>query len=362
MTTSCDGWRAALLARTSTLAASLAVSMTAAATGLLLTLAASGPAAAGPTVEAVKARGKVICSASAGTVGFSAPDDKGYWRGLDVETCRAVAVALFNDKDKAEYVPLSGQQRIPALQSGEIDILIRTLTWTIQRDGNGIDFTTPNYYEFTGFMVPKSLGVTRVQDMKGASVCVQTGSTTEVVVNDLSREHQLQLSTVVFENVSALQQAFFSGRCDALITDAAALASVRATQAKNPGDYLIFPATPYMDGLTPAVRHGDEQWRDIVFWSFQAMIAAEMFGITQANIDRHLTSTDPRIRRFLGVEPGNGKAIGLDDKFAYNIVKQLGNYSEMFDRNVGKDSRLKLDRGYNRLFRDGGLMFPMAFQ
>lgn len=322
----------------------------------------AGTASAASTLETVKARGKVICASSTGTVGFGAPDEKGYWRGLDVETCRAVAVAIFNDKDKAEFVPLSGQQRIPALQTGEIDILPRTLTWTLQRDGNGLNFTTPNYYEFTGFMVPKSLGVTKVQDMKGAAVCVQTGSTTEVVVNDVSTEHKLELKTVVFDSIAATQQSFFSGRCDALITDAAALASVRATKAKSPDDYVIFPATPYMDALTPAVRHGDDQWMDIVNWAFQSLIAAEMFGITQANVDEKLKSNDPRVKRFLGVEPGNGKALGLDDKFSYNIVKQLGNYGEMFDRNLGKGSPLKLERGPNALYSNGGLMFPLAFQ
>lgn len=335
----------------------LGVSMIAAAVALT-----AGTAWGASTLETVKGRGKVICAASTGTIGFGAPDEKGYWRGLDVETCRAVAVAIFNDKDKAEFVPLSGQQRIPALQTGEIDILPRTLTWTLQRDANGINFTTPNYYEFTGFMVPKSLGVTKVQDMKGAAVCVQTGSTTEVVVSDISSEHKLGLKTVVFDAIEGIKQAFFSGRCDALITDAAALASMRATQAKNADDYIIFPATPYMDALTPAVRHGDDQWKDIVNWSFQALIAAEMFGITQANIDQKLASPDPRVKRFLGVEPGNGKALGLDDKFAYNIVKQLGNYGEMYERNVGKASPLKLDRGPNALYSQGGLMFPLAFQ
>jgi general L-amino acid transport system substrate-binding protein len=319
-------------------------------------------AAAGSTLDAVRARGKIICAGSAGTVGFSAPDEKGYWRGLDIDTCRAVAVALFKDKDKAEFVPLSGQQRIPALQTGEIDLLQRTLTWTLQRDANGLAFTTPNYYEFTGFMIPKSLGVSRVQDLKGASVCVQTGSTTEVVVADVSNEYKLNLKTVVFESITSTRQAFFSGRCDALITDAAALASVRATQARNPDDYIIFPATPYMDALTPAVRQGDDQFYDIVNWSFQALIAAEMFGITQANVDSFLASNDPRIKRFLGVEPGNGKALGLDERFAYDIIKALGNYGEIYDRNVGKGSPLKLDRGPNALFKDGGLMFPLAFQ
>ncbi|MCK8782265.1 amino acid ABC transporter substrate-binding protein [Rhizobium sp. NTR19] len=331
----------------------------------LATLAAALSATAayaGPTLDKVKERGRIVCGASQGTVGFGSPDDKGYWTGLDVETCRAVAVAIFGDKDKVEFVPLSGQQRIPALQTGEIDILPRTLTWTLQRDANGINFTTPTYYEFTGFMVAKSSGVTKVEEMTGASVCVQTGSTTEVVVNDVSTKLNLQLNPVVFDNVAATRQAFFSGRCDALITDAAALASVRATQSDNPDDYVIFPATKYMDALTPAVRHGDDNWMDIVNWSIQALLNAELYGITQANIDEMMNSDDPRVKRFLGVEPGNGKALGLDDKFAYNIVKQLGNYGEMFDRNLGAGSALKIERGPNRLFSDGGLMFPMAFQ
>lgn len=323
---------------------------------------ASTAAQAGPTLDKVKARGNVVCGASQGTVGFGSPNEKGYWTGLDVETCRAVAVAIFGDKDKVEFVPLSGQQRIPALQTGEIDILPRTLTWTLQRDANGINFTTPTYYEFTGFMVAKSSGVTKVEEMAGASVCVQTGSTTEVVVNDVSSKLNLELKPVVFDNVAATRQAFFSGRCDALITDAAALASVRATQSGKPDEYVIFPATKYMDALTPAVRHGDDNWLDIVNWSIQALLSAELYGITQTNIDEMMTSQDPRVKRFLGVEPGSGKALGLGDKFAYNIIKQLGNYGEIYDRNLGKDSSLKIERGPNRLFSDGGLMFPMAFQ
>jgi general L-amino acid transport system substrate-binding protein len=329
---------------------------------LVVPLLAAAPASAQATLDAVKKRGHLICGASQGTVGFGAPDGQGYWRGLDIETCRAVAVAIFNDKEKVEFVPLSGQQRIPALQTGEIDMLPRTLTWTLRRDGNGINFAAVNYYEFTGFMVPKSTGVTKVEDMAGASVCVQTGSTTEVVVNDVSTKHKLNLKTVIFDNVAATRQAFFSGRCDALITDAAALASVRATQAKDPDDYVIFPATEYRDALSIAVRHGDDQWYDIVKWSFQTLLAAEMYGITQANIDEQLTSKDPRVMRFLGTEKGNGEALGLDEKFAYNIVKQLGNYGEMFDRNLGAGSPLKIERGPNSLFTNGGLMFPLAFQ
>ncbi len=322
----------------------------------------AGMAEAQSTLESVKQRGRLICGASQGTPGFGAPDDGGYWRGLDVETCRAVAVAVLDDKDAVDFVPLSGQQRIPALQTGEIDILPRTLTWTLQRDANGINFTTPNYYEFTGFMMPKSLGIEKAEDMAGATVCVQTGSTTEVIVNDVSTKHDLQLEAVVFDNTSATRQAFFSGRCDALITDAGALASVRASMADNPDDYIIFPATEYVDALTPAVRHGDDQWMDVVNWSIQALIAAEAFGITQENVDSMRESADPRIRRFLGTDPGNGTALGLTDDFAYRIVKALGNYGEIFERNIGMDSPLKLERGYNALFDQGGLMFPLAFQ
>ncbi len=327
-----------------------------------LALGLVSPALAETTLEKVKERGRLICGSSQGTPGFGAPDDKGYWRGLDVETCRAVAVAVLDDKDAVDFVPLSGQQRIPALQTGEIDMLPRTLTWTLQRDANGINLTTPNYFEYTGFMMPKKLGITKVEDMSGASVCVQTGSTTEVVVNDVSTKNNLGLKPVVFDNTTAARQAFFSGRCDALITDAGALASVRATMADNPDNYIIFPATKYMDALTPAVRHGDDQWLDIVNWSIQALIAAEAFGLTQKNIDSFKKSDDPRIRRFLGTDPGNGQALGLSDDFAYRIVKALGNYGEMFERNVGKESPLKLTRGRNALFTDGGLMFPLAFQ
>lgn len=314
-----------------------------------------------PTVEQVKSRGYVTCGANQANVGFAAPDEKGYWRGLDIETCRAVAVAVLGDKEKARFVPLTGQQRITALQTGEIDILPRTTTWTLRRDANGINFTTPNYYEHDSLMVPKKLKVTQTKGLVGASVCVQTGSTNEVAVADLSRKYDLKLKPVLFDNSAATRQAFFSGRCDAMLTDGAALASARATQAKNPDDYIIFPASGNMEALTPAVRHGDDRWFDIVKWSFMVLVAAEDMGITQANVDEMLKSDDPRIRRFLGVDAGNGKALGLDEKWAYNIVKQLGNYAEVYERNVGKDSPLKLPRGANALYRNGGLMFPHIF-
>lgn len=323
--------------------------------------ASTSAAAKGATLAAVRERGYVTCGASASTVGFSMPDKTGYWRGLDVDTCRAVAAAVLGDKDKVRFVPLTGQQRLIALQSGEIDVLPRTTTWTLSRDGNGVNFTFPNYYDYVGFMVPKKLGIRTPKDMTNASVCVQTGSTTEVTFTDVSRAYGLDLRVVAFDNVQATRQAFFSGRCDALITDASALASVRATQAPNPADYDIIPANDEVAPLTPSVRHGDDQWFDAVKWSFQAMLMAEQLGITQANVDEKLKSDDPIVRRFLGVETGNGKALGLDEAFAYRIVKQVGNYAEVYDRNVGAGSPLKIDRGLNRLQRDGGLMVPLAF-
>ncbi len=319
------------------------------------------PALAQGTVEATRARGYVTCGASQGTPGFGMPDSQGNWRGLDVDTCRAVAVAVLGDATRVRFVPLSGGARLIALQAGEVDVLPRTTTWTLQRDGNGVNFTTPNYYEYPGVMVRRDSGVTDVGGMRGASVCVQTGSTTEVTVADVSRTRNLALVPVIYDNVEATRQAFFAGRCDALITDAAALASVRATLASNPNDFIIFPANDKMEALTPSVRHGDDRWFDIVKWSFQVLIAAEAMGITQANVDDMLRSTDPTIRRFLGVERGNGAALGLDERWAYNIVKQIGNYAEVFERNVGMGSPLRLERGHNRLWRDGGLMFPLAF-
>jgi general L-amino acid transport system substrate-binding protein len=320
-----------------------------------------GNKSAGSTVAAVKKRGYVTCGASQGTVGFGAPDDDGVWKGLDIDTCRAVAAAVLGDKNKARFVTLTGQQRLIALQTGEIDILPRTTTWTLSRDANGLNFTIPNYYDFVGLLVKKRPGLKSRMDLKGASVCVQTGSTTEVAFAVDSAKYGLDWRAVTFDNVQATRQAFFAGRCDALITDASALYSVRATQAKNPDDYLILPADDDIEALTPSVRHGDDQWFDIVKWSFEAMLMAEHLGVTRANVDEMRKSKDPTIRRFLGVEKGNGRALGLDEGWAYRIVSQVGNYGEVFDHNVGKDSPLKIERGLNRLQRDGGLMLPLPF-
>lgn len=340
----------------------------AALSGLLLAASACTPsqggrsdAPASRTLRTVKAQDFVRCGATDSVVGFGAPDAKGYWRGIDVDTCRAIAAAVLGDREKARFVPLSGQQRLIALQTGEVDVLPRTTTWTLLRDANGVNFTFPNFYDYTGFMVARRMGVTDVRGLKGASVCIQSGSMPEVTFADVSRKYDLNLRAVSFESGQAARQAFFSGRCDALITDASALASVRATDTKKPDDYVIFPANDLVSALTPAVRHGDDQWFDIVKFSIQAMIVAEQLGITQGNVDQMKKSDDPAVRRFLGVEKGNGKALGLDEEWAYRIIRQVGNYGEVYDRNVGKNSPLKIERGLNRLQRDGGLMVPIEF-
>ncbi len=328
---------------------------------LLTALALPCAAAAETTLDTVKARGHVLCGAGTGTMGFYMPDDSGTWRGAEIDTCRALAVAIFNDKDAAQFVPLSGAKRLTALQAGEIDYLPRTTIGTLQRDAAGVNFIPANFYGYDAFMMHKTLGITRVEDMTGASVCVQSGSTTEVTASDVSRKLGLDLQLTLFEDPIAAREAFFADRCDALITGNAFLAAVRATQAPNPEDYIIFKANSLINASRPAVRHGDDQWFDIAKWSFLAMVRAEELGITQANVDEMRESEDPDVRRFLGVEPGNGAALGLDEAFAYNIVKQLGNYGEMFERNLGMSSPMKLDRDYNALARDGGLLLSDPF-
>lgn len=321
------------------------------------------PAQAGATLDAVKAKGFVQCGVNLGLYGFSAPDDKGNWAGLDVDVCRAVAAALFGDAGKVRYTPLSAQQRLPALQSGEVDLLSRNTTWTLSRDtANGLNFTTPAYYDGQGFMVSKKLGVKAAKDLDGATICVLPGTTTEQNLADWFRANKLSFKPVVIEKNEELTSAFFSGRCDSFSSDASQLAAVRANEAPNPDDYVILPELISKEPLTPAVRHGDDQWMDVVRWSQFAMVAAEEKGVTSKNVDQALSSPDPEIKRLLGVTPGNGKALGLDEKWAYAIIRQVGNYGESFDRNVGGGSKLKLDRGPNALYTRGGLMYAPPFK
>lgn len=321
------------------------------------TLAA--PAAqAGPTLDAVKARGEVICGVNTSLYGFSTPDEKGRWTGLDVDVCRAVAAAVLGDANKARFVPLSAQQRFTALQSGEIDILPRNTTWTLTRDtANGLNFTAINFYDGQGFLVPKALGVKSAKELSGATICVQTGTTTELNLADFFRANNLSFKPVTIEKYEEVTQAFLAGRCDALTSDKSQLASIRANDTPNPDDYVILPETISKEPLTPSVRQGDDQWFDIVQWVQFATMEAEERGITSANVDDALKSDDPNVKRMLGVTPGMGAALGLDEKWAYNAIKQVGNYGESYERNVGQGSKLKLERGLNDLWSRGGLMY-----
>ena len=318
------------------------------------------PTRAGTTHDAVKARGFVQCGVNLGLYGFSAPDDKGNWTGLDVDVCRAVAAALFANANKVKFTPLSAQQRLPALQSGEVDLLARNTTWTLTRDtANGLDFTTPNYFDGQGFMVSRKLGVRSAKELNGATICVLPGTTTEQNLADYFRANKMEFKPVVIEKNEELNSAFFSGRCDALTSDISQLAGIRAGQAASPGDWVILPDMISKEPLTPAVRQGDPQWADLVRWSQYVMIYAEEKGVTSRTVSTAQKSPDPDLQRLLGGIAGNGKALGVDEKWAFNIIMQVGNYGESFERNVGKESRLKLERGLNALYTNGGLMYAM---
>jgi general L-amino acid transport system substrate-binding protein len=333
----------------------------AALTATMVCIATS--AMAGATFDAIKARGQVNCGVNTGLAGFAAPDDRGVWRGLDVDVCRAVAAAMFGDASKVRYVPLTAQQRFTALQSGEIDVLSRNTTWTSQRDLElGINFTGVTYYDGQGFLVAKKLAVKSAKELNGATVCVLAGTTTELNLTDWFRTNKLQFRPVVIEKNEELAGAFFSNRCDAITSDTSQLAAIRAASAPNPDDFVILPEVISKEPLGPAVRNGDDQWFDLVKWSLFAMIQAEEKGITSKNVDSFKDTADPEIKRMLGLTPGLGKGLGLDDRWAANIVKQVGNYGESFERNVGKDSKLKLERGLNAQWTNGGLMYAMPIR
>ncbi|PWC55577.1 amino acid ABC transporter substrate-binding protein [Azospirillum sp. TSO22-1] len=331
-----------------------------AAAAAAFTFAVAGGAQAGATLDAIKAKGFVQCGVNAGLPGFASPDSAGNWTGLDVDYCRAVAVALFNDPQKVKFTPLSAQQRFPAIQSGEVDLLSRNTTWTLTRDTSvGLNFAPVTYYDGQGFMVAKKLGVKSAKELNGATVCVQSGTTTELNLADYFRSNNMSYNPVVIENNDEVNAAFFAGRCDVLTTDASQLASTRASVAPKPDDYVILPEIISKEPLAPAVRHGDDAWYDIVKWVVYATIQAEESGITSKNVDEHLNSKNPEIQRLLGVSAGMGKALGVDEKWAYNIVKKVGNYSEIFERNVGMSTPLKLERGLNGLWTKGGLQYAM---
>jgi len=328
---------------------------------VVVVLLTAGISIAG-TLDEVRARGYLIAGVNGGVFGFSMPDDKGVWKGLDVDTAKAIATAVFGDAGKIKYTALTAVQRLPALQSKEIDVLCRNTTATLTRDTvNGLNFAHVNYYDGQGFLVPKKLNVKSAKQLGGATVCVLPGTTTELNAADYFRKSGMQWKPVVIEQNAELNKAFFSGRCDCLTSDLSQLAAQRSV-APNPADYVLLPEIISKEPLAPVVRQGDDQWFDLVNWTVMALIQAEEFGITSNNVDEMLKSQDPEIQRFLGVTPGLGKALGVDEKWAYNMIKQVGNYGEIFERNVGIKTPLGLERGLNALWTNGGLMYALPLR
>jgi general L-amino acid transport system substrate-binding protein len=318
----------------------------------------AGAASAG-TLDDVKAKGFVQCGVNTGLAGFGAPNDKGEWSGFDVDYCRAIAAAIFGDATKVKYTPTTAKERFTALQSGEVDLLARNTTWTISRDtALGFDFRPVNYYDGQGFMVKKSLNVKSALELSGASVCVQSGTTTELNLADYFKANKMEYNPVVFEKLEEVNAAYDAGRCDAYTTDQSGLYSIRLTLTA-PDDHVILPEIISKEPLGLAVRQGDDQWFDVVSWVHYALVTAEEFGITQANVEEMKSSENPDIKRFLGMEADSkiGADLGLDADWAVKIIKATGNYGEIFDRNIGEGSPLKIARGLNALWSKGGLQY-----
>jgi general L-amino acid transport system substrate-binding protein len=324
----------------------------------ILAVVVSAQAAGAGTLSEVRSRGELRCGVNTGLAGFAAPDDAGQWRGIDADFCRAVAAAIFGSGEKVKFVPLNAKERFTALQSGEVDLLSRNTTWTMSRDTSlGLTFTGVMYYDGQGFMVRKSLGLSKVEQLAGASICVQTGTTNEQNLADYFTTRNLSYRPVVFERLDEAISAYNTGRCDSFTTDSSQLISER-TQLPNPGDSVILPELISREPLGPAVRQGDDQWAGIVRWTHFAMLNAEADGVTQKNVDEMLKSPNPEIRRLLGLEGGFGTGLGLSNDWAVAILKAVGNYGESFERNLGSGSRLGIPRGLNALWKDGGLHYP----
>lgn len=318
-------------------------------------LAASGAGA--QTLNTVKQRGVLSCGVSQGLPGFSNPDDRGNWTGLDVDLCRAIAAAIFNDPTKVRFLPLSAKDRFTALQSGEIDVLSRNSTWTLSRDAAlGLNFAAVNYYDGQGFMVRKALKVNSALELNGASVCTQTGTTTELNLADYFRANKMRYELIAFATVDEVVKAYDGGRCDVFTSDVSQLYSEKL-KLTNPNDHVILPEVISKEPLGPVVRHGDDQWFDIVKWTHFAMINAEELGVSQKNLDEALKSDKPEIRRLLGVEGNLGEQLGLTKDWVVRIVKHVGNYGESFERNVGSGSKLGIARGLNNLWTKGGIQY-----
>ncbi len=314
------------------------------------------PALAG-TLDTVKSRGVLQCGSNTSLAGFGLPDPQGNWTGLDVEYCRAIAAAIFNDPTKVKFIPLAAKDRFTALQSGEVDVLVRNTTWTLSRDTtNGAIFGPVNYYDGQGFIVRKALGVKSALELAGATICVQQGTTTELNLTDYFRANKITYKPVVFAGSDETTKAYDSGRCDAFTTDASGLYAERLKMTK-PDDNMVLPEIISKEPLGPAARQGDDQWFTVVKWVHYAMLTAEELGVTKANVDEMLKSTNPEIKRLLGTEGKFGEGMGLKNDWAYQIIKHVGNYGESFERNVGMGSQLKIARGLNGLWTKGGLQY-----
>jgi general L-amino acid transport system substrate-binding protein len=322
-----------------------------------LALAIGAEVASAQTLKAVKDRGSLICGVSQGIPGFSNPDDKGNWTGLDVDLCRAIAAAIFNDPNKVKYSPLSAKDRFTALQSSEVDVLARNSTWTSSRDTSlGLNFAAVNYYDGQGFMVRKALKVNSALELNGASVCTQTGTTTELNLADYFRANNMKYEVIAFGTADETVKAYETGRCDAFTTDVSQLYAEKLKLA-NANDHVILPEIISKEPLAPVVRHGDDQWFDIVKWVHYAMINAEELGVSQKTVDDALKSQLPEIRRLVGTEGAYGEQLGLTKDWVVRIVKHVGNYGESFDRNMGPGSKLNISRGINRLWTKGGIQY-----
>jgi len=320
-----------------------------------LALFAAVIAHAGTTADAVAKKGFVQCGVNTGLAGFAQPYSKGEWRGIDIDLCRAVAAALFGDARKVRFTPLTAQQRFTALQSGEVDILARNTTWTFTRDTSlGLNFAGINFYDGQGFMVTKKRNVKSATQLAGAAICVQPGTTTELNLADYFRSKNMKFKPVVIEKMEEVLNAYFAGRCDVCTTDVSGLIAARASRATNPAEHVILPEIISKEPFGPAVRHGDDHWLDVVKWSLFATIEAEELGLTSKNLEQRAREANPIIQRFVGAKGKFGKMFGLDNRWAYNIVKQVGNYGESFDRHLAP---LGLDRGMNKLWNRGGLMY-----
>ncbi len=324
---------------------------------LAAALGATASVASAQTLNTVKQRGNLNCGANGTLPGFGLPDAQGRWTGLDVDYCKAIAAAIFNDPNKVKFVPLTARDRFTALQSGDVDVLARNTTWTSSRDTSlGLNFTAINYFDGQGFLVRKALKVNSALELNDAAVCVQQGTTTELNLADYFRANKMKLKTVTFATSDEAVKAYDAGRCDAYTTDASGLAGERLRLA-NSNDHIMLPEIISKEPLGPVVRHGDDQWFDIAKWAHYAMVTAEELGITRANVDDHMKSENPDVKRLLGTEGKHGEALGLTNDWAVRIIKHVGNYGESFERNVGQGSNLKIARGLNGLWTKGGLQY-----